>query len=602
MNNNLIMIKKIYLFLACSILTVGGLFSCSNDDSVHELSTSAYILEVQAKTDMGEIALPITGDEILINLPENVDLGTIDVNIKVSEGATISPDPSIIRDWSYKHTFTVTAANGDTRTYYTILQLEDMGKVFDGSVRLSSQQEVDGFGSNGFTSVGDIYIYQETGAARITDFSALKTIKEIKGQLVINHVNCRTVDFSNLERLGKLLFHSPAVTKILMPNLKFVTDDYIVGVVPVGQIPQAHDEMTDIVLSSLEYVGGSLEFNYVTKIASLESLSNLTEIGKNFNLIGGSYTSLKGIEKIKHLKGSMTVFAKKTSLEGFSIEEIDGNLNFQSIENAASIKPLQSLKRVGGILSIGNNYNITNLEGIENIDVKNLEIKNLLGLTSLQGISKNAEINSLTLSSLTALTSVKELSTLKKVTTRLMLQNLASLTSLEGLENIEDVGDIVISFNPELESIGSLSPNIKVQGYLDITNCVKINSLSNLSSITSLGGLRLRGLGALTSLNGLQNLTKVTQGGVFIESNNTLTDISALSNLQEIGFYLQADKFVLRSNRLLGDFCSVSDLIKRYAPISKVTLSSNYYNPTLANFNSGNCSGGVGGAGISGGR
>lgn len=602
MNKNLIIMKNIFLFLTCGILSIGALFSCTSEDIGHELSSNAYVLEAHAQTGMGEVSLPISGDEIFIRLPKTVNLETISLNIKISEGAMISPDPSTIKDWNYRHTFTVTAKNGDTRTYYTIPVLEDMGKEFLGSVRLGSQQEVDGFGSNGFTSVGDIFIYQEEGADRITDFSALNSIKEIKGQLVFNHVNCREFTFLNLERLGSLIFHSPAATKIIMPKLKFISDDCILGLVPVGQIPQPHDDLSQINFSSLEYVGGGLEFNYLSKIESLESLSKLSYIGKDFNLIGGYYTSLKGIENIKHLRGSMEIFAKYASLEGFNIEEIEGSLIINNLESASSLKPLAVLKRIGGELSMGANYHITNLEGIENLDVKSITITNFVGLTSLNGITSKQEIGGLSLINLPLLSSLEGLNLIQKVNTQLKLTNLSGLNDLRGLENMVEIENLLITNNPELSSLNGLNDNLNIKGILDFTNCAKLASLSKFSSLTSLGSLRLRGLGALTSLNGLENLNKITKGGLFIDTNYLLTDISALANLQEINFYQQSDKLVLNNNRALSDFCPLSALIQRYASVNKVTLTGNYYNPTTSNLRNGSCSGGVGGSGISGGK
>lgn len=594
--------KNIYLLLVCSILSLGGLFSCSNDDTAQELSTSAYILEAQAQTEMGQMELPITGNEILISVPETVDLKSVSLKFKVSEGATIYPDPSVIRDWSYKHTFTVTAANGDTKTYYTIANLINSGTEFVGSVRLSSQQEIDGFGSNGYTSVGDIYIYQGNGTDRITDFSALNSIKEIKGQLVVNRVNCREVTFANLERLGKLIFHAPYVTKLKMPQLKSVADDFIVGLITVGSLPEPHSDFSEIDLSSLEYVGGSLEFNYLTKTASLESLSKLTHIGKNFNLIGGGFKSLKGIEKIKFIGGNMEIFAKESSLDGFNIEEIKGSFVISNLESASSLKSLQSLRKVGGNLSIGNNFNVQTLEGLENIDVNSLTIENFQGLTTLAGIPAKPEMASIVLTNLPKVASLSALSSVTKVTTKLSFVGFNLITDLSGLNNLVEVGELMFVNNPQLSSFNGLSTTVKITGYLEVTNCAKISNLNGLTWLTNVGGLRLRGLPMLTNLNGLENLTTVTKGGIFIETNALLTDISALSNLKSISFYQQADKLVLRSNSKLADFCPLSTLIKQYAPLNRVTLTGNYYNPTLANFNAGNCSGGVGGTGISGGK
>ncbi|MFV0505433.1 MAG: hypothetical protein ACK5L5_01795 [Bacteroidales bacterium] len=582
--------KKIHLFFTYCILVFGILSSCSEDDSEQKMSSDAYILKVEAKTDVGTIPLPIIGDNILINIPESVNLKTVSISIELSSGALISPEPSEIRDWSYKHTFTVTAQNGDMRTYYTLPQTENIGKEFYGSVRLSSQQEIDGFGSNGFSSVGDIYIFQGSGEDKITDFSALNSIKEIKGQLVINRVNCREVTFSNIERLGKLIFHAPAVTELRMPKLKSVADNLTLGVVEENSLPEPIADFTDIDFSSLEYVGGSLEFNYLTKLASLESLSNLSYIGKDLTLIGGYYSSLKGLEKIKRLNGTMTLSAEKTSLEGFNIEEIKGSLIVNNLESAPSLEPLSTLKHIEGELYLAGNLNVTSLKGIENIDVDYLSINFFYGLESLEGIPLKKEFGNLVLVTLPKVKSLQNLSSLKKITHSLRIVELAQLTDLQGLENLVATGNLIIQHNLGLTKFNGLSNNLEINGYLDVTNCPKITDLEGLEALTSLGGLRLRSLEGLTSLKGLENITNITLGGVFVENNNTLTDISALAKLQDINFYQQSDKMVFNRNRNLTDFCPISSLLQRYLPIDRVVLSGNAYNPNVTDFVEGRCS------------
>lgn len=594
--------KKISVNLLLAILVICGVASCTKEETEVLPGSGAYILEAVAKTGMGEIALPVSGENIMIDLPESTDLETIGIEFVISEGATIAPDPSVIRDWSYKHTFTITAEDGTVRTYFTVPALREMGKVFQGSVRLSSQQEIDGFGSNGFTSVGDIYIFQANPADRIDDFSALSSIKEIKGQLVINGIGGRKVEFENLERLGKLIFQAPAVTSISMPNLKVVAEDYIVGLIAEGQLPVEHKDLSTIDLPKLEYVGGNLEFNLLPKLRSLESLSNLREIGGNLSLFGGVYDSLKGLENLESLKGYFELVFTGSSLEGFNFKNIEGGLYLTNIENVTSLAPLASLEYLGGGLAIQNNLSLTSLQGIENIDTHTIVLENLQGLTSLQGLPLRPEMRSINLVSLPLVNSLAGLGSVKEIEERLLLANLG-ISDLNGMENIVHAGELSLVNNRYLNSIQALSPDLEVTGELEIANSYEITSLETFGNMSSVGGLTLRGLNGLISLSGLENLTEITKGGLFLEYNRNLTDISALSNLESINFYQQSDKLSIRSNSKLDDFCPLSDLIQQYAAIyGRVSLSGNYYNPTTADFRNGNCSGGVGGSGIGGGK
>lgn len=592
--------KYIYIVFA-TLLCLGSFTSCSEEETAKSMSAQAYILKAEVKTNMGTIEVPIVEDNIVLKLPNSIDIENIEMQLTLSEGATISPNPTIIRDWSYSHTFTVTAASGDTQTYYTKTELENGGTTFPGSVRLGSQQEIDGFGSNGFTSVGDIFIYQENPFDPIKDFSALNSIQEIKGQLIINRIGGRAVSFPNLERLGSFLLHAPAVTKVEMPKLKFVADNYIIGMITAGQLPEAHPDFSEVNLSSLEFVGGSLEFNYLTKLRSLESLSNLTDVGKNLHFIGGNYESLRGIDNIKHIRGNFEMQTNGSSLEGFNIEEIDGYCSFGKLTNVTSLQPLESLKRVGGSFSLSENLLVTSSQSIKNVQTESIVIENFIALNSLEGFPVHDNLQNIVLSNLPKVTSLAPLTNLKQLSGQLLLIGLG-ITDVNGLNNLENVDNLVLFRNEELADLNDLSDNLKVATLLDLIGSPKITSLEAFTPYTSFGGLRLSNLNGLTSLHGLENLTTITNGGLIIQGNRNLTDISALSNVETINFYQQRDKLVFQYNDQLSDFCAVSDLLQKYAAQYRVTLSNNYYNPTLTDLQNDNCSGGTGGSGIGGGK
>lgn len=83
-------------------------------------------------------ALPATGcvfgdNEIRLTLSESWDLTSVSPQITVSEGATISPDPSIPQDFSKPVQYTVTAENGDSRVYTISIQMP----IADGNEILS---------------------------------------------------------------------------------------------------------------------------------------------------------------------------------------------------------------------------------------------------------------------------------------------------------------------------------------------------------------------------------------------------------------------------------------------------------------------------------
>ncbi|WP_430409727.1 hypothetical protein [Kordia sp.] len=111
--------KRNILFLLPSILLI-LLFSCSSDDSSNgEPSLSSNNLITSFELVKGGFATSFTISENAITgtVPEFFELTDILLEVSISNGASISPDPSTITSISGPFNLTVTAENGDTRQY-----------------------------------------------------------------------------------------------------------------------------------------------------------------------------------------------------------------------------------------------------------------------------------------------------------------------------------------------------------------------------------------------------------------------------------------------------------------------------------------------------
>ncbi len=96
-------------------------------DIERELSPENTIVSFEVKTSLFETNADIDNETGTINqrvLPGTV-LTDIETTIEVSIGATITPDPKTILDYSNPITFTVTAENGETKEYLVTLTLMD---------------------------------------------------------------------------------------------------------------------------------------------------------------------------------------------------------------------------------------------------------------------------------------------------------------------------------------------------------------------------------------------------------------------------------------------------------------------------------------------
>lgn len=206
-------------------------------------------------------------------------------------------------------------------------------------------------------------------------------------------------------------------TTLLTQNdiLLFAQNNYthIVGSLTIGHSSQiwSEEKITTLKpLISLEEVD-----NLEITADQLENLSGLNNLKKAGHLvIGGSFSSLDGLEKLTSIEGGDGLNIVGRQLQNINglknLKKVEGDLSFSWIESLVTLDGLRNLEEVTGNLEIGFEFSDKN---------------NLISLNGLEN--------------------------LKSIGQRFILINSAQISILYGLRNLEDLGGIQIIGNAELK-------------------------------------------------------------------------------------------------------------------------------------------------------
>lgn len=235
------------------------------------------------------------------------------------------------------------------------------------------------------------------------------------------------------------------------------------------------------------------------------------------------------------------------------------------------LSPLDNLAFVGEYFNIINNASLTNLSGLENIDlgsINELGIYNnpILSECDAQSIcdylvSPNGTVN--IHDNAVGCNSQQEVEDDCKdncLPEGIEFETQASIdnfqTNYPGCTEIE--GDVTIgeyNLSSNITNLDGLSVLTAIGGYLDIRFNNNLVSLSGLSNLTSVGDiLSVLNNGILTDLTGLDQLTNVGDK-VYIAYNDYLTNLTGLENLT----FVSGD-FVIRENPSLVSLTGIENL------------------------------------------
>ncbi len=298
-------------------------------------------------------------------------------------------------------------------------------------------------------------------------------------------------------------------------------------------------------------IGFNGQDSNITDLSNLSTLTSVNFLSIDYN---SQLVSLKGFENVKTIN-------KLYISHNEQLSDISALSNLEVGVNELSMRSLPSLESLGGLKMRPNARQIYIREaGIISVDefeslvtIKTLRLNSLPNLNSVQGLINLKTIDeNLTLYELPKLKSLEGFNNLQAIPAEINFRDMGfinfegfnnvisakeinvedcpDLTSLTGFDSLEEIdGNLGINNCENLESTGDFDNLTVIKGSLNIDTVDSLNSLEGFSALTKLGGLYLNSCTALTSLEGLHNLT-FGASGLFLSSLPNLESIEALSN------------------------------------------------------------------------
>jgi hypothetical protein len=365
--------------------------------------------------------------------------------------------------------------------------------VYNGTITLATQEEVNNFGANNYTTVtGRMFI-----EGSVTSLEPLNNLVIIEGSLHINNTH-------NLENL------------IGLENLK---------VTGINRI-----------------LGSSFEIRNNSSLISLNGLNGLIEIGAHHLTItnNDNLVNLDGLNNLRIINNSLEARIgdnnSMVSLHGLEkLEIISGDLILENFTKLNDLSALSNLYFVGKRIYIRNNISLENVNGLEAIStIESLDLVNNKNLTNLDGLSNiSSALEGLNISYNEKLNDLSAFNNINSVRFFNIKYNI-SLTNLEGFSNLSSIGhDLNVSNNSNLTSLKGLE-NLKSTKLLTLISNPNLINLEGLEGLTSIKGssypITITSNSSLNSLKGLGNLIEV-EGYIQIAANSSLNDFCALKNL-----------------------------------------------------------------------
>lgn len=324
----------------------------------------------------------------------------------------------------------------------------------------------------------------------------------------------------------------------------------------------------------------------VTTQAQLNALAGCTTINGNLQINGSGITDFTSVNNITTVTGELSisnistnlnnVFPNLTSAGAIAIinnsfttfngfNSLTGNLNYINISfnnNLTSFSGFNTFSGTTG-LDIRENPNLSTMNALGSVtQISNFYLKNV-ALANLNFLSSLVTVNGYFIveycSSLNSFSpSINKTLLLNNSTFR--LTSLPLLTNLNGLTfNSANCSDITIMDCGSLTSITPMSgiSGAMTGGFLGnifIQNNDALTSLNGLQNITSARSLFILDNQLLTNLSGLNSFSSTTDA-VGISDNPSLTSLNGLNNLVAVGYPPS-----IGSNSMLTDISALNTL------------------------------------------
>ena len=533
------------------------LVSCEDDDSIFS-GDENFITSFRLLQDGNAYTGLVSGDTLLLLVPENVSLEGAKVEIVCSENASVSPDPAEVENWGEAFNFTVTSYNNNQRVYKYMVTRTVLAS--EGDVRLTTPEEVEAFAARGIGKIeGNLVIGKLAGSVKedsLTSIAALSALKEVTGVVTINPTYRGTSldGLQNLQRAGGFVMtprpyeNGPwgirFVREVNLPNLQAVGGDFTISA----------DTLYNLNLPALESVSGN--FNVQTwKLGELD-FSALKAVGANFYIMGRqSSSNIVAPEEI--VFPSLAVVGNRLDLTriyntrkiAFPVLQSVGVLyletmevveefDFSQLTSVSDQITLQWTHRVKEFnlpnLRSAGGFRVYYIEDLETIDLHNLATLGQGGLN----IEVCYKLASLDLSALTSVvgkyelksgvfTDMKSLQALKEVGGDFTFSSMSGITAIDGFSNLTSVGG---NF-----TLSDMQVAVSFTGFSRLETIGGNMFLSNLNEISAINGLTaLRSVGKPLSLSGMKKLESFTLLAQLQTGSLTTCSFSGLDALQEL--------------------------------------------------------------------
>lgn len=496
MNHNIFNLKTVIVWILPLMLLFPG---CSDDDGFWD-GTDYYIASFQIELNSTTYNATISSDSITIRVPGNVSLNGAAAKVIMSENASIEPDPSDITDWDSNQTFTVTAYNGSSQTYYYSVIQTNVST--SGDIVLTTQEEVEAFAALGINELqGGLTIGTSEGQDSISSLASLTDLKIVTSNLVINPTFSGTSleGLENLEQIGSLeIGAGTQINKVAFPALKSIVSDLTI----------TSSKITSLSFPVLENVDNSITLNRNDSIVQID-FSNLKLVGNDFIIMGRS-------DDNKLSRISLPV-----------LESVQGEIQFYYLYNLGSVSIPQ-------MTTAGSVYIYTN-SVLESISIpklqeafKDVKIYNLVLLTSLDIASLSEVGGDLYLQSLPLVENVECLNSLISVGGIFTLSYLPLVRDLSPLASFTEAEEVVLGV--ATQSFSELK-SFKYTESLTITGNGSDVEIIDVSDIEGLTYLRIESISNLFTLKG----PEVFNGTLRIQTSNY--NLEGFQEVDNILFY-----------------------------------------------------------------
>lgn len=548
-----IMIAGIFIL---PVIISGG---CKKEKSPF-LGTDHYITAFSLQKSGTVFTASVTDSSIVVKAPEGYSLDSAVVSCSVSENAVIYPDPAAITSWNEEMLFVVTAYDQSQKTFkYSV---ERTSILAEGSVVLSTQADVEAFGSQGITEIsGSLIIGNKAGTDSITTLAPLYKLRKIGYSLTINptYAAKEFVGFDNLTEIGDGLIIESVnrLEKIAFPEL-----------ISAGRISIKTEATQAVVFPALKQVSTSIlvqtplaGFSFPLLQTVGETLTMDGVYGKDAPLREISFPSLKDAGNI-WLGG----YPKAGKIELPELTKTGDITLFFTNALYAMIAP--KLQTLSGKLSIPEQTEITELvfpalrtAGTIEVSSKKVNAIELPLLGTIENDLRLAVVSVKGIKGLTALTAIKG---------ELYLRDLPNMTALELPASLQQIGILTLNnrqvnapaeidvrglnvkeIRLEVSTPVKLIGNEVYEGTLTI-NPASLTTFPELQGFSELDSLSFAGY--ISNINDLhlQGIRKIRKG--FQIPNNNVQAFS-MPDLESVG-----GDFVI--NHLQGITTSILDFPK----------------------------------------